>query len=312
MTSTGMHWLVGLAWIGLTSVAMAVPQDLVELAGAARLEDSHLGEAGTPSRTYARYLDCRKLLDHLTWTEVRSLLSGATPAGKVYLAMLGLELGRDEGFSQMAGQSDRLYFQSGCEVVDTDLAEVSKAFLQQGEYLDFAPPQVWRTWKAGKLLAVEVADSLYRDSEKHLFLKFRYRNLVSRPLGLDPLQGLWLSQWSVSSQSRRQVVDERRPVVESMTGQHRLDLVQGFQEGRLVKLPPHFSRALFVGFAGPGPQSLADGESLIVSPDGRCRVSDGQSCEQVGRGAQEFSETDLSWPRPLRFRPLPRQAPKSL
>lgn len=117
-----------------------IPDSLLRLSRANRLESDVVGE-GANSASYAWYREASRVPRlRANGMELYWLLHHGTPAGRLYAAFLAMQLDPASGkrmFERLKEDTDKVDYQSGCEVMTYTVGAVAKDVLGEGKFADF-------------------------------------------------------------------------------------------------------------------------------------------------------------------------------
>lgn len=123
----------------LSSVKDGIPDALLKLSSARRLESSHGGE-GRQSALYAYYKQARSLPLNADGWELNWLSTRGTPAGKLYGCFLALKFDESAGiamFRKLINDDTKVQYQSGCEVETLTVGAVARQVVEKRKFADF-------------------------------------------------------------------------------------------------------------------------------------------------------------------------------
>jgi hypothetical protein len=168
----------------------------------------------------------------------------------------------------------------------------------------------------GTLADVEVEKVLFAFPDRsRFFIGVNIVNKTHRVLGIDLSDRnkvLYPNQWAMSSDERRQGVDELRSAHQTMNAEAKAALIARFRARSLATIDPRRTIVYFHDLSGPGDLSaaLADSQNanawFIVSIDGQLQLTDGVDVENF-HFEQDWdpSKTDVAIALEHPIRPVP-------
>lgn len=114
---------------------------LETLASAKQVSDELIGEGGTKSKDFGKFLIL--LRDKQTGAnQLEQFIKSASPAGKIYLSMVLMKRAPDRAkatLSSLTTNRDKFEFQSGCEILSYTVGSAAKELLSNGSLLGIDP-----------------------------------------------------------------------------------------------------------------------------------------------------------------------------
>ncbi len=118
-----------------------MPLCLQKLFRATSFDDSHKGETAEASENYKAYAEAASMISGLESTDLEYLRDHASPAGRVYAAVLLKSSGRvgdNLSFEKLLKDNSELTYRSGCKGIKTTVGEVASGFMKNGRYYNFS------------------------------------------------------------------------------------------------------------------------------------------------------------------------------
>lgn len=116
-----------------------LPSSLKRLMQAASFDDGVPGE-GRRSENYAAYAEASSQVNALEDKDLQYVLGHATPAGRIYAAVLLKESGRfgdNESFAKLLHDDAKVTYLSGCKGSQYQVKEIADAFIKNGSFHNF-------------------------------------------------------------------------------------------------------------------------------------------------------------------------------
>lgn len=120
----------------------SLPHCLHELMKASEFSDNVRGEAPDLRAGYKAYYDGAGRLPEISVNHLKYVLQHATPAGKLYAAILLSQtkaMSNEQCYAGLLEDKSKVNYASGCEVFTTDVATIAKSLKASGKYLGFQP-----------------------------------------------------------------------------------------------------------------------------------------------------------------------------
>lgn len=120
------------------SASSSMSKDLNQIKSANRFDDSVIGEAIDQSPNYKAF--SRLVKSDVPLKKLEELLATATPAGKLYLAVILWEKDFARGknaYKTLLNDNTDVEYRSGCKVITFKVSEIAKSFLETNKFLNF-------------------------------------------------------------------------------------------------------------------------------------------------------------------------------
>lgn len=117
-----------------------MPECLKKLMTAKSLDDGVKGESPDFSKNHLAYAEASGMVSSLELDDLNYLLAHATPAGKLYAAVLlasSGRVGRNLSFEKLLNDKSVVNYQSGCRGTQSTVGEIARSFNDTGKYLNF-------------------------------------------------------------------------------------------------------------------------------------------------------------------------------
>lgn len=117
-----------------------LPACLKQLINANSFDDSQRGEVPELTPNYKAYQEASNMISGLETSDLNLMLDRGTPAGKLYAAVLLKQSGRvgnNLSFERLVNDHSKVRYQSGCKVLETEVSEIAKSFIENNRYLNF-------------------------------------------------------------------------------------------------------------------------------------------------------------------------------
>ncbi len=112
---------------------------LKRLMVASSFDDGVSGESG-PSQNHATYAELSSQIQGVDTADLEYLLTHATPAGKLYAAVLlkqSSRVGNDQSFGKLIHDDSKVIYHSGCKGAEYKVSEIAAAFIKDGFFHNF-------------------------------------------------------------------------------------------------------------------------------------------------------------------------------